>query len=157
MFPPPDSDDSTSKADLFGKTHQARKAVRDTFGKRLIPLFQLGFFCFFFICCLSFHLSESWFLSGPFQRATEPPGKPARLCVAGDSGTHLAEREGGRGGCLRLERPQQRHLQEKRIPHGKVGAAPPSGFSSGFLARRHGCSVCHPGADEGAGRKGGRV
>lgn len=27
MFPPPDSDDSTSKADLFRKTQQARKAV----------------------------------------------------------------------------------------------------------------------------------
>lgn len=64
---------------------------------------------------------DEWcpFLSELLSRATEPPGEPARLRVAGHSGAHLAEREGGRGGGLRLERSQQQHLQEKRLPRGE--------------------------------------
>ena len=51
-----------------------------------------------------------------FEEETDQPGEAAGLCVTGYPGAHLAEREGGGGGGLRLERPQQQHRQQTGLP-----------------------------------------
>lgn len=52
---------------------------------------------------------------GTFVMAPAELGEPARICVALHRGADLAQREGGRGDRLRLERQQRRHECQERI------------------------------------------
>lgn len=56
---------------------------------------------------------------GTFVMAPAELGEPARLCVALHRGADLAQREGGGGDRLRLERQQPQHERQERITQCK--------------------------------------
>lgn len=53
--------------------------------------------------------------TGTFVMAPAELGEPACVCVALHWGADLAQREGGGGNCLRLERQQRQHERQERI------------------------------------------